>query len=123
MRILMTTDTIGGVWTYSLELARALQPAGIQIILATMGQLPSEDQYAEARAVPNIQLQESKFKLEWMPNPWEDVQRAGEWLLELEQQFQPELIHLNGYAHASLPWRAPVLVVGHSCVLSWWAAV
>ncbi|NJL95480.1 MAG: glycosyltransferase family 4 protein [Anaerolineae bacterium] len=37
LSVLMTTDTIGGVWTYSLELARALPPAGITINLATMG--------------------------------------------------------------------------------------
>ena len=34
-----------------------------------------------------------------------------------------ELVHLNGYAHAALPWRVPVVVVAHSCVLSWWQAV
>jgi glycosyltransferase involved in cell wall biosynthesis len=33
------------------------------------------------------------------------------------------VIHLNGYVHAAADWRAPVLVVGHSCVLSWWEAV
>jgi glycosyltransferase involved in cell wall biosynthesis len=32
-------------------------------------------------------------------------------------------VHLNGYAHAALPWHAPVCVVAHSCVLSWWRAV
>jgi glycogen(starch) synthase len=36
---------------------------------------------------------------------------------------RPDLVHLNGYAHAALPWRPPVLVVAHSCVLSWWRAV
>jgi glycosyltransferase involved in cell wall biosynthesis len=32
-------------------------------------------------------------------------------------------VHLNGYCHGHLPFAAPVLVVGHSCVLSWWRAV
>ena len=36
-RVLMTADTIGGVWTYALELTRALQPHGIEVLLATMG--------------------------------------------------------------------------------------
>ena len=36
-RILMTVDPIGGVWTYALELARALEPHGIEIALASMG--------------------------------------------------------------------------------------
>lgn len=33
------------------------------------------------------------------------------------------MIQLNGYGHASLPWGLPVVVVAHSCVLSWWRAV
>jgi glycogen synthase len=58
-----------------------------------------------------------------MPDPWDDVRRAGEWLLDLEVRLCPDLIHLNSYAFGDLPWRAPVLAVGHSCVLSWWRAV
>jgi glycosyltransferase involved in cell wall biosynthesis len=33
------------------------------------------------------------------------------------------VVHLNGYAHGALPWDAPVCIVAHSCVLSWWRAV
>jgi glycosyltransferase involved in cell wall biosynthesis len=36
---------------------------------------------------------------------------------------RPDVVHLNGYCHAALGWQAPVLVTGHSCVLSWWRAV
>ena len=56
-------------------------------------------------------------------DPWEEMEAAGTWLLELEERFRPDVIHLNGYSQAALPWRAPVLVVAHSCVLSWWQAV
>jgi glycogen synthase len=35
--VLMTSDTLGGVWTYSIELARELTRAGIHVSLATMG--------------------------------------------------------------------------------------
>ena len=58
-----------------------------------------------------------------MDDPWDDVERAGDWLLGLARRARPDLVHLNGYAHAALPWRRPALVVGHSCVLSWWRAV
>ena len=70
-----------------------------------------------------LQLFTAPYKLEWMEHPWEDVAAAGEWLLEIERRVLPDVVHLNGYAHAALPWRAPVLVAGHSCVLSWWEAV
>jgi glycosyltransferase involved in cell wall biosynthesis len=58
-----------------------------------------------------------------MDEPWRDVDQAGEWLLGLEEAFRPDIIHLNGCAHGVLPWKTPVLVVAHSCVLSWWLAV
>ena len=119
----MTADTVGGVWTYALDLCRALAPANARVALATMGAPPRDEQRAQVAALPHVSLHESTFKLEWMQDPWEDVRAAGEWLLDLERQTRPDVIHLNGYAHGALPWRAPVLVAGHSCVLSWWDAV
>ena len=40
-RILMTADTIGGVWSYALELAQGLARHGVEVALATMGRVPS----------------------------------------------------------------------------------
>jgi glycosyltransferase involved in cell wall biosynthesis len=122
-RILMTADPIGGVWTYALELASALRENGVEVCLATMGAPLTAQQERQAMALGNVQIHESRFKLEWMEEPWDDVAAAGEWLLDLEQRLQPEIIHLNGYAHGALPWSAPVLVAAHSCVCSWWKAV
>lgn len=121
--ILMTADTVGGVWTYALELARALQPHGVEVQLALMGPPLTAAQRADADAIPNLSLFKSDYKLEWMPECWSDVKRAGDWLLHLASRLRPDVIHLNGYAHANLPWRDPILVVGHSCVFSWWQAV
>ena len=123
MKLLLTTDTIGGVWTYALELAGALGAHGVHVALATMGNPPSPDQRDAVRKLGHVRLFQSNFKLEWMQDPWRDVGRAGDWLLEIEDQFRPDVIHLNGYAHGALAWRAPVVVVAHSCVLSWWQAV
>jgi glycosyltransferase involved in cell wall biosynthesis len=119
----MTADAVGGVWAYALELARALAPHGVHVAIAAMGGPFGSAQREQARKLSNVSLFESRFKLEWMGDPWLDVARAGEWLLQLEAWVKPDLVHLNGYAHAALPWRAPVLVAGHSCVLSWWKAV
>jgi glycosyltransferase involved in cell wall biosynthesis len=119
----MTTDPIGGVWTYGLELARGLAQHGIEVCIATMGRPLRPAQREEAKGISSLRLYESNFKLEWMEDPWADLTLAGKWLLELEAEVQPDLIHLNGYIHGALPWSAPVVVVGHSCVLSWWQAV
>lgn len=119
MNILMTADTVGGVWTYAMELTRALPD--IQFTLATMGRKASEGQRGEVP--PNVTLVESEYKLEWQDDPWPDVDASGQWLLDLEEKTKPDLVHLNGYSHGALPFRAPKLVVAHSCVLSWWRAV
>ena len=119
----MTTDAVGGVWTYALELARALEPHGVEIALASMGPLPTAAQRREAAGRSNVTLHESTYALEWMDDPWREVERAGDWLLDLAATFAPEVVHLNGYVHAALPWGAPVLVAAHSCVFSWWRAV
>ena len=122
-RVLMTTDAVTGVWNYSLELARALRPRGIEVGLACLGPSPTPRQRLEAGAVGNVELHERPFALEWMPEPWNDLGRAGEWLLELEDAFEPNVAHLNHYCHASLPWNAPVLVAAHGDRLSWARAV
>ncbi len=121
--VLMTTDTVGGVWNYCVRLAEALADYEVHLALATMGPAMSGDQRQEVRRLPNVRLYESTFKLEWMQDPWADVDRAGRWLLDLEGRLKPDLVHLNGYVHAALPWSSPVLVVGHSCVCSWFEAV
>jgi glycosyltransferase involved in cell wall biosynthesis len=36
---------------------------------------------------------------------------------------RPDIVHVNGYAHAALSWPAPCVLVAHSCVRSWWLAV
>lgn len=124
-RVLMTADPVGGVWTYMLELARGLLSSGVdQIVVASLGGPVSPSQRAAFdRLGPGAILHEDHRKLEWMDNPWEDVAATGEWLLELERKHRPDLVHLNGYAHAALPFRAPVVVAAHSCVRSWWRAV
>lgn len=123
MRILMTADTVGGVWTYALDLAGALAAAGVEVHLATMGRRLDAGQRARLARSAVAALHESTFALEWQEDPWADLARAGDWLLALEDASSPDVVHLNGYAHGVLPWRAPVVVVAHSDVLSWWTAV
>ena len=120
--ILMTVDPIGGVWNYALELCRGLLQADVAVCLAVMGRRLSTAERAAAQSIA-ADVFESDFKLEWMQDPWRDVRAAGEWLLDLESRVQPSLVHLNGYAHGSLCWQAPCLIVGHSCVYSWFESV
>jgi glycogen synthase len=119
MKILLSTDTIGGVLTYTTDLAAALEAAGDEVVVATMG---PRLRRAQREALPG-RIHESRLRLEWMENPWGDVAAAGEWLLRLEEEERPDVVHLCSYAHGVLPFRAPKVLVAHSDVLSWWRAV
>jgi glycosyltransferase involved in cell wall biosynthesis len=107
VKVLMTADTVGGVHTYARDLAGAVDA---EVVLATIGPRAGARHHRDLR-------------LEWMEDPWEDVAAAERWLLELERRERPDLVHLNDFAHGAAPFRAPKLVAGHSCVLSWWRAV
>ena len=122
-RVLMTTDTLGDVWPYAIELSKALIARGHAVALAAMGALPSREQQREVAAVPGLALHASAYKLAWMDEPWDDMRLASKWLLNLARDLHPTVVHLNDFGHAELPWPAPVLTVAHSCVLAWWRAV
>jgi glycosyltransferase involved in cell wall biosynthesis len=122
-RILMTADAVGGVWQYCMELSDGLCRAGSEVWLAVMGPSPTQGQLRNADRIRGLRIVHGDFRLEWMENAEADLARAGEWLLMLGRELHPDLVHLNGYAHAALPWRRPVVVVAHSCVITWWRAV
>jgi glycosyltransferase involved in cell wall biosynthesis len=119
----MTTDTLGGVWNYAIDLCRFLSEEGVEVALATMGRPLSQSQIAESNLISGLKVFQGNYKLEWMENPWADVRKAGEWLLSLEAEFKPDVVHLNAYCFGALTWHAPTLMVCHSCVGSWWECV
>jgi glycosyltransferase involved in cell wall biosynthesis len=119
VKVLISTDTVGGILTYTAELAAALGAQGDEVVVATMGPRLRREQ---RRLLPR-RVHESGYRLEWMEDPWDDVAAAGRWLLALEEAERPDLVHLCSYSHGAVPFRAPKLVVAHSCVLSWWRAV
>ncbi|MBN9162281.1 MAG: glycosyltransferase [Myxococcales bacterium] len=121
--VMMTADAVGGVLTYALTLASELAKTGSKTHLALMGPKLRPEQEAVARAVPGLVLHESTHALEWMDDPWADIARATDWLKDLEKGIRPDIIHLNHYCHGAAGFTAPVLLVAHSCVLSWWEAV
>jgi glycogen synthase len=123
MRILMTADTVGGVFSYAVDLARGLRDHDDAVTLVTFGQPMSADQRGRVTAAGVAQVHETSLALEWMEDPWTDLEAAETLLREVERDVQPDVVHLNGFAHGAVPFRAPVLVAAHSCVFSWWEAV
>src|SRR3954454_23540400 len=123
LRVLMTTDTVGGVWSYSIELCKAMNSFNVHFYLITTGAPMQPAQRKEVESLENVTVYETDFLLEWMEHPWESIDASGIWLLQLEEELQPDLIHINGYVYGSLTWKAPVIVVAHSDVYSWFLSV
>jgi glycosyltransferase involved in cell wall biosynthesis len=122
-RVLMTADAVGGVWPYALDLARGLCRGGTHIGLAVMGPEPSAAQRAQAAAIDGVSLRWRPFRLEWMEHADDDLDDAMRWLADLHAEFDPDLVHVNGYALAASGLKTPAIVVCHSCVRTWWRAV
>jgi glycogen synthase len=123
LKVLMTTDNLGGVWTYSIELLSEFEKNNIYTALAIMGSPLTQSQRKQLAKLKKVKVYHSEYKLEWMEDPWEDVDMAGEWLLTIRDEFHPDLVHLNSYTFGALNWGVPVIVIAHSDVISWWKSV
>ncbi|MEO6546836.1 MAG: glycosyltransferase [Ferruginibacter sp.] len=123
LKVLMTTDTIGGVWSYTVELCKSMQDASVHFHLVTTGAAMQPFQKEEINALENVTVYETGFLLEWMDTPWQSIDASATWLLQLAAEVQPNLVHLNSYSYGALPWNVPVVMVAHSDVFSWWLAV
>ncbi|WP_146604591.1 glycosyltransferase family 4 protein [Rhodoplanes roseus] len=122
LRVLMTADAVGGVWTYATTLARALAERGHEIVLVTLGPAPTPAQRAALTGVAGVRLLVTDLALEWMDPEGRDLSRARDMLAGVADDIAPDIVHLGGYREATIPFAAPVLVVAHSCVRSWWRA-
>ena len=120
MKILMTTDNLGGVWTFSTDLAKGLKKYGIEVVLAITG---TPLTFAQKEKLEGVEYFFEPFHQEWMDNAWEDMEMAGQWLMKINKLVSPDLVHLNTYSWGKLDWNVPVVMTLHSCVLSWWEAV
>jgi glycosyltransferase involved in cell wall biosynthesis len=120
----MTADTVGGVWTYALDLAESLRPLGVQTTLAVLGPAPQPDQRAAAEAVPGLRLLVTGLPLDWTADRPEAVLAAGEAVAGLARETAAEIVHLNSPALAAgARFGVPVVGACHSCLASWWAQV
>jgi len=117
MKILLSTDTVGGVWDYTVTLARELDALGCEVLIAAIGE-PRDLRLA--RIPPGVQVTGRGYRLEWMEGAEGDVREAARWLRDLAQLWAADLVHLNQLAYAGFGFPAPVVTVVHSDVLSWW---
>jgi glycosyltransferase involved in cell wall biosynthesis len=119
----MTADTVGGVWTFATELCAGLIDQGAQVQLAALGPSISPAQRHRADSIVGLRWLHRTSKLEWMDDPWDDVNATRPWLESLARQFKPDVVHLNTLSYGDANLDVPVVQTVHSCVCAWWEAV
>ncbi|QIK78576.1 glycosyltransferase family 4 protein [Sphingomonas piscis] len=121
LRLLLVTDTVGGVWVYSLELARALVPYDVEVTLAVIGPPASPTQREQAEG---IRLIDTGLPLDWLPTTPAEMHRAGEAIAALASKEGMDLVQTcSAPLLADTKFDQPTIAVQHSCVASWWSAV
>lgn len=123
MHVLVTADTIGGVWTYARELVSGLVKRGVQVTLVSFGELPRPQQTEWIDALPRVDYRPTAFRLEWMQEAPEDLAASSEYLHAVVEEVRPDVLHCNQFCYGRLPVDVPRLVVAHSDVVSWWVGV
>lgn len=123
-RLLLTTDTVGGVWQYSLELARHYAARGLAVDLAVLGPVGLTDRLSEAAEIPGVEVVVTDLPLSWMTPEPRSLRAAADALAELARQRRTALVHLNcaGLGCAER-WDMPLVITLHSCMATWWRAV
>lgn len=123
-RVLLTTDAVGGVWTYALDLAREMGRAGIETELAVMGPAPAKPVLAAARAMPHVRVSLTGLPLDWLAQSPAEVRASGRQLAELARARHCDIVQLHAPALAAgARFSMPVVGVHHSCLATWWQAM
>lgn len=116
LHVLLTTDTVGGVWDFSRVLAGELRARGHRVTMLALGGLsPEQRRQADLVATDVVS---APLRLEWMQGGADDVLRTRELLAMLVRIRRPDVVHANQYA-AVTACGAPIVLTAHSDLLSW----
>jgi glycosyltransferase involved in cell wall biosynthesis len=123
VHVLVTTDTLSGVWTYTRELVTGLTSRGIRVTLVSLGEIPLPHQVSWMDTLHGLDYRPTAFRLDWMQEGEQDFADSSAYLVQLVREVRPTLLHLNHLCYGSLPVRTPRLVVAHGDLITWWKTV
>ena len=123
MHILVTTDTLSGVWSYTRELVTGLIGRGLRVTLVSFGEIPLPQRTTWMENLHGLEYRPTAFRLDWMQEGEWDLKHSSAYLTALVHELKPDLLHLNQVCYGSLPVSVPRIVVTHGDLISWWKAV
>ena len=120
MRVFLTTDAVGGVWTYSIALAEELCRMGASVTLAILGPVATAAQRRRAASVDGLSLLATGLGLDWMAP---DAGKVRQSAAALAGMTTGGIVHLHSPALAAFGDFARPVITCHSCIATWWQAV
>jgi glycogen(starch) synthase len=123
VHVLVTADTLSGVWTYTRELVAGLVRRGARVTLVSFGEIPLPEQISWMNNLHGLEYHPTAFRLDWMQEGEQDFADSSTYLTSLVHEAKPDLLHLNQMCYGSLRVDVPRVVVTHGDVISWWKVV
>jgi len=123
VHVLVTTDTLSGVLTYTQELVTGLVNRGVRVTLVSLGEIPLPQQTSWMNELPGLDYRPTGFRLDWMHEAEQDLRESNDYLRSLVKELRPDLLHLNQLCYGSLAVDTPRVVVAHGDLISWWREV
>ena len=125
MRVLITTDVVGGVWQFAHELAAGFLRDGAAVALVSFGGDPTPEHVrqcallqAECGAAEFL-FEISSVPLEWMRQNEGAYHDAAPLLIRIAKEFNADVFHSNQFCFGALPLEIPKIVTAHSDALGW----
>ncbi len=121
--LFITTDAVGGVWSYSLALARGVAATGARCVLAVIGPAAQPEQRSAVAEIAGCRLLETRLPLDWTVTTREELGATTLALIRHARDAGCSAAHVHAPALAGEPWPMPVVAVAHSCMATWWDGV
>jgi glycosyltransferase involved in cell wall biosynthesis len=130
MRLIITTDAVGGVWQYTATLADGLaEQYNAHVMLVVCGRPPNSAQLEGLRLGSRpkggmVQMEHADVPLEWEGATHRLYEAARQHILDLALRWGAHLVHANEHYLGEMGVSGmPVVVVSHSDLCSWRAHV
>jgi phosphatidylinositol alpha-mannosyltransferase len=122
--VLLTTDAVGGIWRYTLDLANGLSALGVRCTIVCLGPVDEVEAELDVAKIEKASLLCEPLPLDWLASDVSDVKSAAQRLADIARARGVDIVHLHSPAYAAFAtFRVPVVVVNHSCVATWWQNV
>jgi len=110
--VLIVVEPPGAAWPHVDTLVRELAGLGVEVTVAAITPLRPGQRH-ELSGTPGVEVLTCPVVAATPGEHLANRARIADWLLEVEEMLNPDIVHLTGYLHAGLPWCGKVMVAGY----------